>query len=132
MGEVFSNVDFLEENGLYKEGTTDIDLTALAKLLEIQQKDLAKAFGIHESSISRTGTLSASGNDFLKQWLKVFNILAEQIKATEPQADKERVRIKIGRWLKTPNSHFKDMSPLEMMIDGKTRRVLKLLEQITG
>ncbi len=62
----------------------------------------------------------------------MFNILAEQIKATEPNADKERVRIKIGRWLKTPNSHFKDMSPLEMMIYGKTRRVLKLLEQITG
>ncbi len=131
MSEAFQFVDFMEENDLYKEGTSDIDLSALAKLLEVQQKDLAKAFDLHESQISR-GSTSASGNIFLKQWMGVFNMLSAHIKLSEPDADKERIRLKMGRWLKTPSLHFKNNTPLEMMIDGKTRKVIKLLEQITG
>ena len=131
MNETFKFVDFMEENDLYKEGTSDIDLSALARLLEVQQKDLARAFNISESQISR-GTANISSNAFLKQWMGIFNMLSVQIKKSEPGADKERIRLKMSRWLKTPNIQFKNNTPLEMMIDGKTRRVIKLLEQITG
>jgi len=131
MGEAFKFVDFMEENDLYRDGTSDIDLSALAKLLEVQQKELARAFHIGESQISR-GTANVSGNIFLKQWMGVFNMLSSHIKQTEPDADKERVRLKMSRWLKTPNIHFGNDTPLEVMIDGKTRKVIKLLEQIAG
>jgi len=131
MNETFKFVDFMEENDLYKEGTSDIDLSALARLLEVQQKDLARAFNISESQISR-GTANILSNAFLKQWMGIFNMLSVHIKKSEPGADKERIRLKMSRWLKTPNIQFKNNTPLEMMIDGKTRRVIKLLEQITG
>ncbi|MBC8548730.1 MAG: DUF2384 domain-containing protein [Bacteriovoracaceae bacterium] len=131
MNTTFQFIDFMEENDLYKDGTSDIDLSALAKLLEVQQKDLAKAFNISESQISR-GATNVTGNAFLKQWMGVFDMLSSHIKNSEPAADKERIRLKMSRWLKTPSIHFKNNTPLEMMIDGKTRRVIKLLEQITG
>ncbi len=131
MSTAFDLVDFMEENNLYKSGTSDIDLSALAKLLEVPQKDLAKAFDITESQISR-GTERTDGNVYIKQWMGVFNLLSTQIKQTEPTADKERIRLKMSRWLKTPNMHFKNDTPLEVMISGKARKVLKLLEQITG
>lgn len=131
MSTAFDLVDFMEENNLYKSGTSDIDLSALAKLLEVPQKDLAKAFDINESQISR-GTERTDGNVYIKQWMGVFNLLSTQIKQTEPTADKERIRLKMSRWLKTPNMHFKNDTPLEVMISGKARKVLKLLEQITG
>ena len=131
MSEAFKFIDFMEENDLYKEGTSDIDLSALASLLGITQKELAKAFNIQESQISK-GTALTSGNQFLAQWMAVFNMLTEHIKAIEPTANKERVRLKMSRWLKTPSLQFKNSSPLEMMIEGKTRKVVKLLEQITG
>ncbi|MBT4791079.1 MAG: DUF2384 domain-containing protein [Halobacteriovoraceae bacterium] len=128
--EVLQSVDFFESNDLYLENSSEIDLTALAKLLEMNQKDLAKAFDINESQITRNA--ATSDNKFVKQWMTVFNMLTGHIQATEPEISQDKLRLKMSRWLKMPSSHFSNDTPLSIMVQGKARRVIKLLEQITA
>ena len=127
---VLQNVDFFENNNLYIDDSSEIDLTALASLLEINQKDLANAFKISESQVTRKAP--TSDNKSVKQWMAVFNMLTSHIQATEPDIDQNKLRLKMSRWLKMPNLHFSNETPLAMMLQGKSRRVIKLLEQITG
>jgi len=128
--DAFKTIDFFEDNNLYIENSSELDLTALAKLLGVSQKDLAKAFNISESQITRKQAMS--DNKFVAQWMAVFNMLTTHIQETEPEISSEKLRLKMSRWLKMPNMHFSNFSPLMIMLQGKTRRVIKLLEQITG
>jgi len=130
LNQEMQSVDFFEYNDLYIDNSSEIDLAALAKLLGVNQKDLAKAFDITESQITRKkGT---SDNKFVIQWMAVFNILTTHIQTTEPTLSKEKIRVKMSRWLKMPSIHFSNQPPLSIMLQGKTRKVLKLLEQITS
>lgn len=130
MSDNLKSIQFAEENELYREGTSELDLAALAKLIGITQKEIAEAFRVSESQVSR-GTSKVSENIIAKQWMTVFNILSEYIKDTDPDLPKDRVRLKIMRWLKMPNFHFGNETPLNMMMEGKARKVIFLLEQIT-
>ncbi|MCK5884009.1 MAG: DUF2384 domain-containing protein [Bacteriovoracaceae bacterium] len=124
------SVEFFEENKLYIDDSSELDLTALAKLLGVNQKELAVAFNITESQITRKA--ATSDNKFVQQWMAVFNILIEHIQSTEPGITSEKLSLKMSRWLKMPNSHFSQESPISVMLKGKARRVINLLEQITG
>ncbi len=124
------SVNFFESNNLYIGDSTDINVAELAKLLGVNQKDLSEAFHISESKISRKATNSE--NKHILQWMSVFNMLTTHIYASESGIDKEKVKQKVSRWLKMPNSHFSHSTPLSMMMKGRARRVVKLLEQITS
>ncbi len=129
LANTFESVDFFEFNDLYLDNSSEIDLSALARLLEVSQKDLAKAFNISESQITRKK--ATSDNKFVMQWMAVFNMLTNHIQRTEPGISHDQVRLKMSRWLKMPNIHFGNQSPLFVMLQGKTRKVIKLLEQVT-
>ena len=126
----FQTIDFFSDNGLYVDDSSELDVSALAKLLEVSQKELAKAFDISESHITRKQT--TSDNKFVMQWMSVFNLLTTHIKETEPEISSQDLKLKMSRWLKMPSTHFSNQSPLVVMLQGRTRRVIKLIEQITA
>lgn len=127
---LFQEVDFFEEMGFLKEDKHALDGQSLASFLGIKQKDLAEIFSIDASGISRNGI--DVQNKVAQQWLKIFNLLSNQIHLTEPELPKDKAKQKISRWLKIPSQHFGQEAPLDMMKKGRARKVLSLLEQITS
>ena len=113
---------------LYVKDSCDVDVSSLAKLLRVNQGDLADAFGVSAATASRNG-IDAS-NSVMQQWMRVFNLVVDLIVSSEAGLQKEAIQVKMSRWLHMPNSHFAGKTPLDIMMKGQARKVILLLEQL--
>lgn len=111
------------------ESPSEINLKRLADLLEIKQKDLAKALAVQESTLSKNPY--APHNQTLKQWLNIFNLIIKIVSSSEPILSPSEVKIKMQRWLKMPRPEFGGEAALDFMLKGKARKVKNLLEQLS-
>lgn len=129
MSAAFKEVDVLDD--LYtEENPTEINLKRLAKLLEINDKDVAAAFKIDATTLSKNPY--ATGNSALKQWVVIFNLIIRIISESEPSASPQDIKLKMQKWLKLPRPEFNGNSAVEEMKKGKARKVKNLLEQLAG
>lgn len=125
--QAFKEIDVLRE--LYtEERPSDINLKNLAGLLGLQDVELAKALQLNQSSFSRSPY--APGNPALNQWFGIFNLIIEIIHQADPELAAEEVKLKMQRWLKLARPEFDNQTPLETMLNGKSRKVRNLLEQM--
>ncbi len=115
---------------LFAKDSTEIDSGNLAELLGVSKKDLATALKLDPSSLSRANI--APTNHTMKSWLIIFNLFIDLAQQGEPNLSKENIQIKMGRWLKLPNTQLGNISPLEAMLKGKARKVIHLLEQLNN
>lgn len=119
--------DVLEE--LYtEENPSEINLKNLADLFGVTHKDMAKVLKVETSSFSKNPYLSSS--NVLKQWRIIFNLFIDVVDQSEPGLSGDAVKLKMQRWLKSPNLDLGSKTPLEMMMSGKTRKVRAHLEQL--
>jgi len=121
-----NRIDILDD--LYVEDSNNIDVSHLASLLAIHQKDLAEAFAVTASSASRSGI--SPDNTTMKQWMRIFNLVIDLIESSTPSTDKAAIQLKMSRYLKLPNSHFAGKSLLDRMMHGQSRKVIRFLEQL--
>jgi len=124
----FKELDVLEP--IYsKELPSELNLQNLAKFLNINQSELEGALKLTKGSISKNP--HAAGNANLKQqWQAIFNLVIEIIYQGDSDLSSEEIRTKLQRWLKLPRPEFSDSTPLDLMLQGKTRKVKALLEQL--
>ena len=113
---------------LYVKDSCDVDVSSLAKLLRVNQGDLADAFGVSAATASRNGI--DANNFVMQQWMRVFNLVVDLIVSSEAGLQKEAIQVKMSRWLHMPNSHFAGKTPLDIMMKGQARKVILLLEQL--
>ncbi len=128
MAAPLNEINVLEE--LYDKDGSDINLKYLANLLSIQDKELAKALHMNETSFSKKPY--APQNEALKEWLGIFNLIISIINDAEPNLSKDLIKVKMQRWLKLPRPEFNNKTPIEFMLLGKSRRVKNLLEQMSS
>lgn len=128
MSELTNKIDVLEN--LYAHDSPNIEISNLASMLKISQKQLADALDLDASTVSRKEI--GTNNKALRKWMIVFNLLIDLIKKTEPELARDKIQLKMNRWLKHPNSHFGNEAPLDLMLKGKARRVINLLEQLSS
>lgn len=121
-----NRVDLFEN--LYVKDSCDVDVSSLAKLLSVSQGELADAFGVSPATASRSGI--DANNQVMQQWMRVFNLVVDLIVSADGNIPKEGVQLKMSRWLHMPNSHFAGKTPLEIMMNGQSRKVIRLLEQL--
>lgn len=115
---------------LFAKDSSEIDSTNLAKLLGVNKKVMAEALKLDPSSLSRTNIDPT--NNTVKSWLLIFNLFIELVQQDEPQLSKEQIQVKMSRWLKLPNTQLGNLSPLDIMLKGKARKVIHLLEQLNS
>jgi hypothetical protein len=121
-------VDVFEN--LYIKDSTNIDISNLAKLLGVSQQTLTAAFDVSPTHASRKGI--DANNHVMKQWMRIFNLVVDLIEESDPSLAKETIQIKMSRWLRLPNSHFNGESLLDVMMKGRARKVIHLLEQLNS
>jgi len=126
---VFKEIDVL--NDLYtEESPSEINLKRLAVLLGLKDKELAEAFRLDPSVMSKNPY--ASSNPVLTQWMVVFNLIIKIISEGEPQLSPEEIKIKMQKWLKLPRPEFNGNSAVIEMQKGRVRKVKNILEQLVG
>jgi hypothetical protein len=107
---------------------SDVNLKLLAEFLNVTAKQVAEGLELNESTVSRNPYAPNSAH--LKQWQIIFSLIIEIIVTADPALSSEEVRIKMQRWLKLPRPEFSDKSSVDLMLEGKARRVRNLLEQL--
>lgn len=120
-----SRVDVFED--LYLKDSSNYDVKFLVKLLNKQQQEIIAALKISSSTAKRG---IDSDNAVMKQWMRIFNLIVDLIEESEPSLGKAEIQTKMGRYLRLPNSHFGGSSLLDVMMEGKARKVIRFLEQI--
>ncbi|MGK5086674.1 hypothetical protein WDW86_03885 [Bdellovibrionota bacterium FG-2] len=129
MAVAFKEIEVLDD--LYTpEGHSQINLKRLATLLDLNDKDIAEAFKIDPTALSKNPY--ASSNPVLKQWMTIFNLIIRIISEAEPELAPADIKVKMQKWLKLPRPEFKGNSAVDEMRRGKARRVKNLLEQLAG
>jgi hypothetical protein len=129
MAGAFKEIEVLDD--LYtSESPSEINLKRLATLLDLNDKDVAEAFKLDPTAVSKSPY--ASSNPVLKQWMNVFNLVIRIISESEPDLGPVDTKIKMQRWLKLPRPEFGGNSAVDEMRRGKARRVKNLLEQLAG
>lgn len=125
----FKELEVLDD--LYTpESPSEINLKRLAALLDLNDKDLAEAFKIDPSTMSKNPY--ASSNPVLRQWMSVFNLIIKIITESEPELSPQGIKLKMQRWLKLPRPEFAGNSAVDEMQKGRVRRVKNILEQLVG
>lgn len=131
MGATSFNKEIDVLNDLYtEERPSEINLKRLAALLGILDKDLATAFKLDPSTISKNPY--ASSNPVLAQWMVVFNLIIKIISESEPELATEQIKVKMQKWLKLPRPEFDGRSAVDEMQKGRVRKVKNILEQLVG
>ncbi len=129
MAIAFKELEVL--NDLYTpESPSEINLKRLATLLDLKDKDLADAFKIDPTTLSKNPY--ASSNPVLKQWITIFNLIIIIISEAEPELSPNGIKIRMQKWLKLPRPEFNGNSAVDEMRKGKSRLVKNLLEQLIG
>ena len=129
MAIAFKELEVL--NDLYTpESPSEINLKHLATLLDLKDKDLADAFKIDPTTLSKNPY--ASSNPVLKQWITIFNLIIIIISEAEPELSPNGIKIRMQKWLKLPRPEFNGNSAVDEMRKGKSRLVKNLLEQLIG
>ena len=129
MVAAFKEIEVLDD--LYtSESPSEINLKRLASLLDLKDKDLAEAFNIDPTMLSKNPY--ASSNPILKQWMTIFNLIIQIISESEPDLTPSEIKVKMQRWLKLPRPEFNGKSSVDEMRKGRARRVKNLLEQLAG
>jgi hypothetical protein len=129
MVAAFKEIEVLDD--LYtSESPSEINLKRLASLLDLKDKDLAEAFNIDPTTLSKNPY--ASSNPILKQWMTIFNLIIRIISESEPVLTPSEIKVKMQRWLKLPRPEFNGNSSVDEMRKGRARRVKNLLEQLAG
>ena len=125
----FKEIEVLDD--LYtSESPSEINLKRLATLLDLRDKDLAEAFKIDPTVMSKNPY--ASSNPVLRQWMVVFNLIIKIIGESEPQLAPQDVKLKMQKWLKLPRPEFDGNSAVDEMQKGRVRKVKNILEQLVG
>lgn len=121
-------LDIFED--LYFKDSSNYDVDFLAKLLNKQKKDIISALHVSSATAKRSGI--DPDNEIMKDWMRIFNLVVDLIQDSEPGLSKAEIQTKMGRFLRLPNSHFSNKSLLEVMIEGKARKAVRLLEQLAN
>ena len=127
MSTHLKEMEVLEE--LYTEDNpSEINLKKLAKLLDLNDQEVARALKMNTSAFSRNPY--ASANPTLKEWHMLFNMIVRIFAESDPTLPTEQLKVKMQRWLNTPRPEFGSKTAKEVMLKGGARRVRNLLEQM--
>ena len=120
MNQLFANLPtgnllgVIKENGVY-------DYQQAAKLVGINSKKaVAKAAGIPELSVRYDDRMSVNLKEFFNEIISVLSIVAKEM-----NNDKDKVRL----WFSMPNPVLGGVSPSQMILIGKYKKLLKFIER---
>mgnify|MGYP001571004288 CR=1 FL=1 len=98
--------------GIFDENG-DPNVEKMTKFLAVSRKELAEAFGLSPEQV-RPDRMSEIAKDRLRELAGILEFVAEIFNGEAKKA---------LFWVKTPNPHFGGVSPREMIIRGRQRKV---------
>lgn len=120
MNQLFANLPSGNLFGIInKDGAYDYQQAA--KLVGIStKKAVARAAGISEQSVRYDERMPINLKEFFMEIISVLSIVAR-----ETNNDKEKVRL----WFTMPNPMLGGVSPSQMILIGKYKKLLKFIER---
>ena len=107
--------------GLFDE-VGDPIVENMTKFLSISRKELAEAFGLSIDQI-RPDRMSDIAKERVRELAGILEFVADIF-----TGDKKKALF----WIKTPNPHFGGVSPRELIIRGRQRKVLSFVLAAMG
>ncbi len=107
--------------GLFNE-VGDPILNKVTDFLSVSRKELAEAFGLSVDQI-RPDRMSDVAKQRVRELAGILEFVAEIF-----SGDKNKALF----WIKTPNPHFGGVSPREMIIRGRQRKVQSFVLAVMG
>lgn len=118
MDNIFSNIPEGDLFGI--KSNNHFNYQEAAKFLGMNKKEVAKAAGLSESSIRYDERMPTDLKDFFMELISVLSIVSSQLKQ-----DKEKTRL----WFNMPNPMLGGVSPLQMILLGKHKKLMKFIQR---
>ena len=118
MDNIFSNIP---EGDLFGIKTkSDFNYQEAAKFFGLDKKKVAKAAGVAESSVRYDERMPTDLREFFMEIISVISVVSSQFKE-----DKEKTKL----WFNMPNPMLGGVSPLQMILIGKHKKLIKFIQR---
>ena len=115
-------MNFFKQYDIFESDHGPVNIDKLCNVLRISKDDTRRLF--------RLSRRARRYDQQIQSWNLILSMLSTHISIVEPDICSKLIRVKIVRWLKIPNSHFAQSTPISIMLNGGSKRVVNLLEQI--
>lgn len=118
METIFSNIPQGDLFGIKTAGS--FDYQEAARFLGMNKREVAKAAGVAESSVRYDERMPTGLKDFFMELISVLSVVSSQL-----EQDKEKTLL----WFNMPNPMLGGVSPLQLILIGKHKKLMKFIQR---
>jgi len=113
---IFANIPKKDYLSLLDKGK--VRASKVIDFMEFRKEEVAKAVGVPANSVRYDKRMPQTLEDCLTEWANLFNLVAQFFDG-DP--------VKTALWLKTSNPLLGDISPRDMIRNGRSQKLLKFI-----
>ncbi len=118
MDKIFSNIPQGDLFGI--KTAQGFDYQEAAKFFTMNKKAVAKAAGVSEQSVRYDDRMPTDLEEFFMELVSVLSVVSSQL-----GQDKEKTKL----WFNMPNPMLGGVSPLNMILLGKHKKLMKFIQR---